>query len=435
SRLLSISGQHESQRLVRAEEHLFLLDAFGGLEEGRAQTAQAHARLTALSAELDRLRKLEQGKSQKIELYSFQLEEIERARLRPGEEEELKSERQRLKFAERLSQGADQAYEALYGADRSVVGVLGSVRLELEKLAELDPALKPLSDRAEEAGYALEDVGQELRGYSSQVVFDLRRQEEVEERLALISRLVRKYAHGQGIEAVLARAEDMARELESLKEMDLELARLEEEQAQARRELDQAAQELSRKRIEAAGRLAEAVRTELEELSLKGARFEVAVTRRPGPAGPEGQDQVEFLLSANPGENLRPLARVASGGELSRMILALKSVLARGGAVETVVFDEVDAGIGGRVAEVVGRKLQALAGQYQILCITHLPQIAAFGQTHFRVTKSMTGQRTVSRIETLDPQERVHELARMLGGATVTDKALAHAREMLAGAG
>jgi len=432
SRLLSVSGQHESQRLTREEEHLLLLDSFAGLEELRARAAGAYAKLNALQRDLVRLRELEQDRGQRIELLTYQLQEIEAARLGPDEEEELEAEAQRLKHAERLNQGAHEIHQALYADDRSLASLLGLNRAELEKLARLDPGLTDLSARLEEAGHLLEDAARELGDYADRIVFDPERQAEVEERLALIRRLLRKYAPGAGAAGVLARAEEMAGQLDGLRDMDLALGRLQKETARAEEELESLAGELSRERARASERLSRAVVGELEGLGLEGSRFEVSLAKRAGAIGPDGFDEVSFGLSANPGEPLRPLARVASGGELSRLTLALKSILARQGEVESVIFDEVDAGIGGRVAEVVGRKLRALGQRHQVLCITHLPQIAAFGQKHFRVVKEVAAGRTVSRIEPLAPEERIEELARMLAGAKLTEKALAHAREMLA---
>ena len=431
-RILSISGQHEAQRLLRPEEHLLLLDAYGGLEQDRAAVAQAHSRFRGLEARLKELETAESGKQERIELLSFQLEEIEKAALLANEEEELRAERERLRHAERLSQGAGQAYQVLYGEDGSVVEALGSVKSELEKLARLDPGLGPILERIAESAYVLEDAGRELMSYADRVVFDPRRQNEVEARLTLISRLAAKHAPGQGSEAVLDQAEAMAQELDRLKGMDLEMGRLREEAARAGEELLSRADQLHAKREAAAQRLARAVAGELEALSLAGSRFEAALEEK--PPGPDGRDRVTFLLSTNPGEDPRPLAKVASGGELSRITLALKSILARQGSVETVVFDEVDAGIGGGVAEVVGAKLRSLGQRQQILCITHLPQIAVFGQSHYLVAKSVVDQRTVSFISRLDQDRRIRELARMLGGSEISEMALAHAREMLAGA-
>ena len=435
SRLLSISGQHEAQRLLREEEQLLLLDRFGGLDGLRDEVGQTQARWAELEAELDRLRRLAGDREREVELLAFQLEEIAKAAPKPGEEEELEAERRRLGHAERLERGLREVHEALYGAEGSVVEVLGRSQAELSRLADLDQSLSPLTARLEESAYALEDAARELEAYARQVVFDPQRQAEVEERLDLLKRLIRKHAQGKGVEGVLARAEAMAGELESLNNLDLESSRLEEEACGLGRELDRLAEELSQGRKEAGGKLAEAVAGELESLGMEGASFQVSIEVQPGPVGPWGRDRVVFLLTTNPGESLKPLSRVASGGELSRVTLALKSILAGRGAVETVVFDEVDAGIGGRIAEVVGRKLGEAGGRHQVLCITHLPQIAAFGRAHLKVVKVCSGQRTVSRIEPLGVEERVRELARMLAGETLTEKALAHAREMLASAG
>ncbi len=434
SRMLSISGQHESQRLLKEAEHVLLLDGYAGLEGMRAEVASAHARLAEIEAELNRLKAQEADRESRVELLTFQLDELDRAELVAGEDEELAAEANRLRHAQALAQGAESIHQALYAADGSAVEVIGRARSELSRLVGLDAGLAPLLERLEEAGYLLEDVGRELSDYARSVIFDPARQAEVEERLALIRRLIRKYAPESGLAGVLDRAETMAEELAALQTADQRLAGLEADRAEAEAELKARAAELTGRRREAAARLKAAVESELAGLSLEGARFEAAVEERDGPIGPDGADVVTFYLSTNPGEPLRPLAKVASGGELSRVTLALKSILARESEVETVIFDEVDAGIGGRVAEVVGRKLRALSERHQVLCITHLPQIAAWGQTHLKVVKETLAGRTASRIEPLTADGRVAEIARMLAGVQLTDKALAHAKEMLAAA-
>ncbi|MBW2618496.1 MAG: DNA repair protein RecN [Deltaproteobacteria bacterium] len=434
SRLLSISGQHEAQRLLREEEQLLLLDRFGGLDGDRDEVGQAQARLTKLEAEMDRLKRLAGDREREVELLTFQLAEIAKAAPEPGEEKELEAERRRLGHAERLERGVREIHEALYEAEGSVVEVLSRSQAELGRLADLDQSLSPLAARLEESAYALEDAARELEDYARQVVFDPQRQTEVGERLDLLKGLIRKHGQGEGVTGVLARAEAMTEELNSLNNLDLESSRLEEEACDLGRKLNRLAEKLSQGRAEAGGKLAKAVAGELETLGLEGASFQVSIETQPGPVGPSGRDRVVFLLTTNPGESLKPLSRVASGGEMSRVTLALKSILAGRGAVDTVVFDEVDAGIGGRIAEVVGRKLGEVGGRHQVLCITHLPQIAAFGRSHLRVVKTSSGARTVARIESLDEEERVRELARMLAGERLTEKAIEHAREMLASA-
>ncbi len=433
SRILSISGQHEAQRLLKPEEHLLLLDAYGGSEEERRGMEEAHDRFKALVRELERLETAESGKNERIDLLTFQLEEIEKAALKPGEEEELRAEQERLRYAEKLSQGTGQAYQVLYGEDRSVVGTLGTIKSDLEKLARLDARLSPILERIQESAYVLEDAGRDLMSYADRVVFDPGRQNEVEERLGFINRLVKKHAPNGGSEEVLTRAGELSVELKRLNRMESELGLLRQEVSQAEHDLAHRADRLHAGRKRAAQKLAQAVILELAALNLVGSGFEATLTDK--PLGPDGRDRVIFRLSANPGEELRPLAKVASGGELSRITLALKSILAGQASVETVVFDEVDAGIGGGVAEVVGHKLRNLADRQQILCITHLPQIAAFGQGHYLVSKTIKDKRTVSSIEKLDENKRVLEMARMLGGSEISEMALAHAREMLAAVG
>lgn len=433
TRLLSISGQHEAQRLLRAEEHLLLVDAFGGLLEQRSQVGRAFRAYRGLADRLSDLRAREAGRAERVALLNFQLTEITAAKFQPDEEEDLEAEHKRLANAQDLSTGTHQAYLAIYGADRSVVGTLGSVGAELKRLARLDPDLKPVVERLEESGYLLEEVGRELMSYSDGMVFDPHRQSEVEDRLALITRLKRKHPEVDGLAGILAKAEEMAAELETLSAMESRISGLEAELQTAAAELERLAGELSEARQEAAERLDRTMVDELAELNMNGAGFETSLV--PREIGRDGREKAVFMLSANPGEPLKPLTKVASGGELSRLTLALKSVLVETVGVETIIFDEVDAGIGGRVAEVVGRKLKGLAARQQILCITHLPQIAAFGRTHYRVSKEVSEGRTASTITALSDDDRVAEMARMLGGSESSQKALAHAREMLTKAG
>lgn len=431
-RLLTVSGQHESTRILKSAHQLDLLDHYAGTAGLRDELGRAHRVHGRLEDELGSLKKMESERERRMELLGFQLQELERAELIPDEEAELEIEAGRLRHAETLSQGSRKLHHSLYTAEGSVAEIIGLARQELERLARLDGGLESLAERLTEAGYLVEDVGRELGDYAHKVIFDPARQAEVEERLSLIRKLVNKYAplaQGDGPAAVLAASGEMADELTRLREAGRRLDGLEERLERARDEVTGLSRKLSEARRGVLDTLARQVESELDRLCLEGARFNVLVEDK--PTGPDGCDKVTFLLSANPGEPLKPLNQVASGGELSRVTLALKSILTRDGGSETAIYDEVDAGIGGRAAEIVGRSLYRLGERGQILCITHLAQIAAYGRTHHRVVKSTEGGRTVSTIIPLEPGDRESEVARMLTGVRLTDQALAHAREMI----
>jgi len=439
--LVDIHGQGAHLSLLRPRTHLFLLDRFAHLEELRAQVAEEVTRLRAVRRELERLRTQERELAQRADLLSYQIQEIEDAGLEPGEEEELENERRRLTHAVQLSEGVESAILALEGELGTLPGaidLLGEVSARLTRLAELDAALSALAQQSEVLADQVNDLLRELTHYREQLEFNPQRLEEVEERLALIRQLKRKY--GDSIEEILAYAEQAARELSEIEHADERIAALQEEEAHLLRRIGTLAQELSQRRQVAAQQLAQAVEQELKDLRMEHTRFRVAITQEEDPTGvpvghrrlafdTTGVDRVEFLVSANPGEPLRPLARVASGGETARLMLALKTVLAHADPVPTLVFDEIDVGIGGRLGSVVGRKLRQLGETHQVLCVTHLPQLAAHGTHHLRVSKEISQGRTVVRIQPLAGEERLHELAAMLGAPT--EKGLESAREIL----
>lgn len=429
-RLLSISGQHEAHRLLGEDFHIQLLDRYGRLEPLVDRTAELHQAAQEADRRLAKLRGRERDKNERRDLLSFQLEELDRAAVAQGEEKEIEAEAARLRHAEKLIQGSRVVHQALSGDDQSAAILLAQAKAELERLARLDSTLDQLVGQLEQAVYAVEDAAFEVDAYGREIVFDPERQVEVEDRLALIRRLFRKYNVADA-EELADRRREIEEEFDSINNLDRELARLGRAADQANRELKEAADRLTDARRETATRLTEPVEAELSELGLEGARFSVELEQRPGPIQPDGADLCRFAISTNPGQPLKPLAKIASGGELSRITLALKTILARRQEVETVIFDEVDAGIGGRIADVVGRKLKNLSAGRQILCITHLPQIAAYGQRHLKVIKSSADGRTRSTIEPLKDRDRVAELARMLAGEELTDKARAHAAEML----
>lgn len=438
---LEISSQHESQRLRRAESHGLLLDAFGGLLARRAAVAAGVEALRELRAERAALLAAAAEREQRREFLAFQVGEIDAAGLAPGELEALGLEHARLAHAEELRSAAAAAAEGLAGdaaaaEGAAAVDLVAGAAVALEGAGRFDPRLAGLAERLQACHGELADLARELERYADTVEVDPERRAEVEERLGTLERLRRKY--GRDEQEILGRREALAAELAALEGGAERLAALEPEEAAARAALVEQAAALSAGRAEAAERLARDVEQRLRRLEMPDARVVVALTPVAAgdglPCGPTGAEQVELLLSANRGEAPRPLRRIASGGELSRVFLAIQGALRRTEGGMVLVFDEVDAGVGGRTAERVGQALAELAGEHQVLCITHLPQVAALAATQLRVAKAARGGRTVTTVEALDVEARVDELARMAGGAHVTDATRRHARELL-GAG
>jgi DNA repair protein RecN (Recombination protein N) len=439
--LVSVSGQHEHQLFLDSEVQLHIIDRYGGLEEMRLTYGATFARLRETGAALERLRRQLRQRRDLAELSRFQLEEIARAKVEPDEEIRFAAEREILRHAERLHQGAASAYDLLYGESGAAVERLGQCEKILADLGRLDQSLQSPMRRLEELRLQLEDVALGLREYYQRMEADPARLQAVEERLDLLQRLMRKY--GGSTRAVLAEEERLRRELEAVEDGEADLAAAERELADIRRQAVNEARELSTHRRDRAERLARAMEDRLAALDMPHSRFTLPFdTEQQGPQGwavqvgeyfldDNGMDRVTFLFSANPGEEPRPMAKIASGGELSRIVLALKELQAGERAEETLIFDEVDAGIGGRTADMVGQRLKALARRHQVLCITHLPQIACYGEHHFAVRKATRHGRTTTALDGLSGEDRLEEVARMLGGVNVSTKTRAHAREML----
>jgi DNA repair protein RecN (Recombination protein N) len=427
--LIRVYGQHEHHTLRQSETHLGLLDAFADhadLLEGMHKRFATHHDLT------ERLRRVLAGKETaraRAEMLRFQLKEIGDAALTPGEEEELRQERQVLSAAEKLAEAARFGEHALYAGESAAASTVRKLSARLGELVDTDPRLGEIAKLVDEAYTLVEEAGWRLREYAEKLVFDPERLEEVDNRLVDLAKLKRKY--GDSVDAILALREAALRELADLDLGEEGQAALEAEAAAAEKAAREAAAALSKSRRAAAKRLEGRVRAELGELGMKGARFEARFAGETTLSA-SGFDAVEFHFSANAGEEPRALARIASGGELSRIMLALKSLALEDADAPTVIFDEVDAGIGGAVAEVVGRKLATLARRRQVLCITHLPQIAAFADHHFAVEKATERGRTRSTARRLGAEERCEEIARMLGGIKITSEARKHAEQLLA---
>ncbi|MFW6114718.1 MAG: DNA repair protein RecN [Thermodesulfobacteriota bacterium] len=430
--LISISGQNEHQLLLRPENQLYILDDFGDVARDRLRLNELYRDYQGLRERREALKARLQKDEQQRELARFQAKEIEEAGLVPGEDADLEAERSRLIHAERLMDVVFGSYQALYEKDESLISLLSALIKNMDKAVEIDRDLEQYRGQLESAQAQLEDVSLALRDYRSRIRIDPDRLEKVQERLQLIRNLKRKY--GSSIEEILAYREDLVNRESQLTNEKKDLDRIASLAEEKKRECISRAKELSRQRRAIAKAFERKVEEELKALDMGGTRFTVEF----GPEGspdsdlsPDGFDTVDFMISPNVGEELRPLAKIASGGELSRMMLALKTILARSVMVETLVFDEIDSGIGGATAAKVGEKLKGLAEFHQILGITHLPQIASCGEAHFLVEKEVQQGRTRTSITSLDAERRLHEIARLMGGKTISEKTLAHAREML----
>jgi DNA repair protein RecN (Recombination protein N) len=439
--LVEVHGQHEHQALLRPARHLDLLDSFAGLGILRDRLRQRHDEWKSVSAELEALRVTARDTAARTREHQDAMAEIDAARLRPGEEDELRDERRRLMNAERLAEGANAAYRELYDDQASAVERAGRVATLLREMARIDPTVEPAVQALDTALVQLDETARTLRTYRDGVVFDPPRLEAIERRVDEIGRLKRKY--GETVEAVLAHRARIEADLGGLARAGEDEGKLAERAERLRTDLTTRAADLAERREQSVTKLETAVLSELGALDLEGAVFRVRLARERagngelgvGPEGwrlgPRGVDQAEFLFSGNAGEDARPLARIASGGELSRTMLALKVVLAATDAVPVLVFDEVDVGIGGKTADTVGKKLRQVARTRQVLCVTHLPQIAAYADQHFRVEKREEDGRSATTVAALVRQDRVREVARMLGGESVTDTSLRHALELI----
>ena len=432
-RLVDLHGQHEHQALLNAEVHLDLLDQFAGLSSDRQSVAQAYTEWADLRQALAEARGRERDRDARAEFLRFQQGEIDRVGPRMGEDGELAAERVLLANAEKLRRLCDEAYARLYDDDASAMSALAAVWRRVSELRELDPRFAPYGESREAVEAQLGDLATFLREYGTHIESAPDRLQEIEDRLAAIERLKRKY--GPTLADVLERRGRCAGELAALDSSAETIAELELRLDAAAGRYLAAAKALSDHRRRRARDFAKSLESELSGLAMEGTRFEVRFEDDGDDEGrwtPRGIDIVEFFVSPNPGEDVKPLARIVSGGELSRVMLGLKTLASTDSPGKTLVFDEVDAGIGGRVADVVGQRLQALGEGFQVLCITHLPQIAVCGQTHFRVTKAERGGRTHTTVDALWGPARVEELARMIAGSVVSDGARVTAKEMLA---
>jgi DNA repair protein RecN (Recombination protein N) len=425
--LVDIHGQNDHQLLLRAGTHLDVIDDYADLGAQRAEVAGLYEELSAKRRERDELAAGEREKAHQLDLYTFQVDEIRAARLEPGEDEVLRKERAVLANAETLHRLLSTAYEALTGADDAATTRLNEAARACEEAGRIDDQSRAAFEQLADGIAAIEDVASTVRARREAIEFDPVRFEEIEERLSLIAALKRKY--GNTVDEVLAFCAQREEAVRKITHRDEEVARLSKEMARLESNLMERARELSGARKKAAKRLVGAIERNLRELGMANGRFDAQfVEREPGASG---LDEVEFLISPNVGEEMKTLRQIASSGEISRTMLAIKSVLAASDQVPVLVFDEVDVNIGGKTAAVVGAKLDELGGSHQVLCITHLAQVAGRAGTHLAVYKEVDRKRTVMRISRLGADDRVGEIARMLGGEKVSGETRKLARELL----
>jgi len=430
--LVDLHGQHEHQVLLDPSAHLDVLDAYAGVELERQAVAEAFAGWQRVKAERERILQGQRENASRAEFLAFQLAEIDRVAPKPGEDDELASLRQVLANADKLQRLCADAYQALYEGDQAALATLGVVWRKVGELAAIDDQFAPHVSARDAIKAPLEDLAYFLRSYAADIDASPGRLQEVEDRLAALERLKKK--HGPMLADVLGKREHLGRELHAVEHGTEHAAALDAELATMRTDYLTRAGVLSNRRKAAAPVFSRTLEKSLADLAMPRTRCDVRFVTADSDAGwtDRGTESMEFYISPNPGEDLKPLARIASGGELSRIMLALKTLGSTDAPGKTLIFDEVDTGVGGSVADVVGVRLQSLAKRFQILCITHLPQIAAHGTSHLYIAKSVKQGRTVTTVERLDPDARHEEIARMIGGSEVSAVVRASAREMLA---
>ena len=441
--LASISGQHANQGLLKEDHHLFVLDQFGGFAHLRNDVKICYRKLVPLIEKLGDLQSQKDRQAERIALLEFQKKEITEASIQnTQEDEELEQEKVRLKNSELLYQVIHGSIEELYSAKGAVVEKLVEIKKNMDKACVIDPFLARHTESISNFAFKIEDITEELRDYLNNIALDDIRLEGVEERLNMLQKLKRKY--GGTLDAVVSYLETIHKELSNIENISERITETRAELDGLRQKLVMLAIVLSEKRQTTAKHMAEKVETELSTLKMAGTKFKLSLntveadeTTQPFLVAQgcvineTGMDQAAFLMAPNVGETLKPMAEIASGGELSRVVLAIKAILAETESVETIVFDEVDSGIGGGVAEVVGKKLHVLAHYHQIICITHLPQIAKFGDHHYKISKHVENGRTLTSMAPISHEERIKEMARMMGGEKITRATLDHAKEML----
>lgn len=425
--LIDVHGQHDHQYLLKPSNQLEVLDQFAGLEAPRRRYHEAYETLQEAKARFAELTASRNLRDQQLELYRFQADEIDNATLDPAEYRELEARSDVLKNLERLKKQAGAVHGSLYEAEGSVLERLKMMAAILAELCTVDASLTNVATNMRDASISLEECAFDLSRYLDKLDLDPGELSEVEDRLNAINRVVNKY--GPTVEAVMEHRRELAGKITVLEKATVDLASLQNEIDPLAKLLREIASELTAKRQKAAGKLMPLVEKELARLGMEKAKFTIQFTRT--EAGPSGFDAVEFIAQTNPGLTPQPLRKIASGGELSRIMLALKGILAQSDRISVLVFDEIDANVGGRLGSVIGNKLRDLAEHHQVLCITHLPQIASYADRHLTVRKSVTGDLTETRVREMQGDERLAELSEMIGGQRVTEVTRAQARELL----
>ncbi|MDP5273614.1 DNA repair protein RecN [Chengkuizengella axinellae] len=429
--LINIHGQHEHQSLLNVEQHLLWLDLFGDgqIHDLKKKYQSIYEKYSAIQKELKQLQESDKQLLQMKDLYSFQIEEIEKAQLKMGEDECLTEEKHKLANAEKLYDGVNQAHQLLYGSEKTLES-LGKAVSYIEQISHYDQkVLQPLLEQIQSAYYQIEDSSFGLREYRENVEFNPSRLDEIEQRLALISSLKRKY--GENLEEILNYVQSIKSELERMENKDVKIQELEEEKELILHELRKAAKKLSEKRRKVSKQLSKKIEFELRDLQMEKTRFDVHISSNMNQFTKEGWDHIEFMISPNPGEPLRPLHKIASGGEISRIMLALKTIFSKMDRIPVLIFDEVDTGVSGRAAQAIAEKMSMLSKECQVFSITHLPQVACMADAHYLIQKSVQKNRTFTHVNHLHEGDRIIELARMLGGVEVTKTTEHHAKEML----
>ena len=425
--LVDIFSQHEHQSLLREDNHLKIVDDFGKTGDEASHLRYIYQYYSSIKKELDDLEQSKKDKVEKEDYLKFQLNEIENAALTIGEDERLGEEKLKLVNAERLEASASSAYEELYEKENSVLGTLQKLSNDFKEIAKIDPKLNEVAESIEKGMLQLEEAAFSIRDYTTELSSDSQTLEVIEDRIHLINSIKRKY--GDTIEQIIQKRDEIEQEVSNIENYDERVRLLSEESEKVMGELLQLARTLSKTRKQSSKKLSEMLEQELKEVGIKGGKFHIQFNDK--VISSSGIDAVSFLFSANPGEDPKPLNKVASGGELSRIMLVLKEVIARVEGGSVIIFDEADSGVGGAIAEAVGQKIRNLSRSYQVICITHLPQVAKFADSHLSVSKTHNDNKTQVTIKNLDENERVVELARMIGGFNITQKTLDTAQEML----